>query len=468
LLLFWRIASVGLLFALLGAGCGDAAGEVQGPGLGGTGGQAGSGGGAGPGTASFSVTLIDETELLSDRLVMYADADGKHVATTLSSQGGVARFTNVPAGGFVTAQLANTTELLSLQTVAGVQDGDAITLVAADAFGVPSTWSLGRAAITVSSLPESAKQYLLYHPGHLTGVLTEVPFTSEVSFSTHTIGPSGTYNALAVAELEDRSVAFGFVTDVALEGLIPNASVAGTIDSWAAPTGTVRAELRNVSKVHLPVVILLGGYRDAQRFLTEAGSESLPSGATLNTELQVSSDFHDRAVATFVLDVFGNPIALANERFVASTAIPDDGDTEVIWTSTDDFLPSLVVASHDFAERSSAYDWTRTPLCDGVPPNVSLLELVGKRESTSYSWKMLGPYHDELRMPELDPAYAEVLFPSDLEEDQWTLEARAYPEGSFDSVRLANPALLPPLTWLGHQTGAEAVCVSRARTGAPR
>ncbi len=472
LLLLSRIAWMSLFFGAVVSGCGDASVEMhEGPGLGGTGGDDGSGGSGGvvgPANVSFSVTLMNETGLLRDQLVMYADADGKHFSTTLTSKGGVARFTNVPAGGFITAQLINRSDLLSLQTVAGMQNGDSITLVAEEAFGVPATWPLGRAAITVSSLPETATQYLVYHPSRLSRLRTEVPFTSEASFSTQLIGPSGTYNALAVAALADRGIAFGFATDLALQGQIPEVSVTGNIESWEPPSGTVRAELRNLSKVELPAVILVGGYRDTQQFLTEAQSQNLPPGVTMNTELAVNSNFHDRAVATFVLDVFGDPVALANERFVAGTAIPDDGGTEVIWTSTDDFLPSLPAAGYDFSERSSAYYWTRTPLCDGVPPNVSVLELIGKKESKSYTWQMLGPYRDELRMPELDPDYAELLFPSDLEMEHWTLEARAYPEGSIDSVRRSSPALLPPLTWLGRQAGAGAICVSRARTGGPR
>jgi hypothetical protein len=371
----------------------------------------------------------------------------------------------VPPGGFITAPVIQNQAVVSLQTVGGIGNGDTIELRATAAEEVP----IGSFSIATSKLSPETTGYNVFVPSEQFSNLDSLNRRFDGILTASTIGPSGFFNAMGIANIDDGRVEIGWTTDVPLVGAPPAQTANGSISNWSTPTGVIAASIMNVSGSPFSVSIRVRGYRDARpyqtRNFTRTENNPLSDGETHTAPLVQSTSFNDRALA-----IFTNPkldgASFKTQRIVASDVSSEPGNTSLT-TTTDDFLPEPSGATRDIDARSSAYGWTPTPTCDGIAINASLLSFSGVLEQNSYSWTMLAPYSDTVTMPQLDPNLADALFPDGIVEETWALEARGYVDSDYETVRQTKPALLTPEQLLGRQEGSREVCVATASAGVP-
>jgi hypothetical protein len=451
-----------LTLLIVATGCSDSSKS------GGAGGEAGAGGGGGgtggdggTGGQGFSVTVIGAGGPVVNAPAMYATSDGTHLLTLMTDENGEATFTNVPPGGFITAPVVRDQDqaVVSLQTVGGIGNGDTIELRATTAEEVP----IGTFSVAASNLSPGALNYNVFVPSEQfsspDGSDRDFPPGPRGTLTASTIGPSGFFNAVGIANIDIGTVEIGWATDVPLVGAPPAQTADGSISNWSTPTGFIRAGIMNVSDSAFSVSIRVRGYRDTRPYQTKDFNSVVPNGQTFTAPLALSTSFNDRVIAIFTSPP-SSGVSFKTQRVVAGEV--SAGNTDLT-TSTADFLPEPSGATRDIDARSSAYGWSPIPTCDGAAINASLLSFSGVlEENSSYSWTMLAPYSDTVTMPELDPDLADALFPVGIIEETWTLEARGYVDSDYETVRRTKPALLTPEQLLGRQEGSQEVCVATA------
>lgn len=447
-----------LALAVANAGCGDAGSN----GTGGNGaiGGAGTGGSAGVGGAGvteFSASVIGAGGPAPERPVMYASSDGAHLLTLVTDQNGRVTFTDLPTGGFMTAPVVENAAVVRLQTVAGIGNGDMIELRATAADEV----AVGGFSISTSNLTVGTSSYNVFVPTEQFSNLSGSNDRFEGPLTAASIAASGLFNAIGVANVQGRQE-IGFAADLPVEGDPPTQSATAAITNWDLPTGFINARITNASNGPLNVLIRTAGYRDARPYQTRNFTTEVSEEFT--ARLPESSDFNDRAVATFELRDSADPVLLRTQNVVAADVGPGDTDLD---TSSAAFLPHPTNAMHSIDARTSSYGWSTPPDCDGVALDASLVSFSGVLDQRSYAWTMLAPYSDTVAMPALDPELAPDLFPDGIVEETWTLEARAYVGVDYEAVRRTPPALLPPEQWLAGRQGEGKICVAAASLGLP-
>jgi len=449
-----------LTFLIVATGCNDGSSSGGAGGEAGVGGDGGTSANGGTGGQGFSVTVIGTGGPVVDAPAMYATSDGTHRLTLMTDENGEATFTNVPPGGFITAPVIQNQEVVSLQTVGGIGDGDTIELRATTAEEVP----IGSFSIATSNSSPGTLNYNVFVPSEQFSSPDSSNRVFDGTLTASTIGPSGFFNAVGIANINTGRVEIGWATDLPLVGAPPMQTANGSITNWSAPTGVIEAGIMNVSGSAFSVSIRVRGYHDTRPYQTKNFNNDVPNGQTFKAPLAQSTSFNDRAIAIFEASEAANGVSFKTQRIVASEV--SSGNT-ILTTSTADFLPEPSGATRDIDARLSEYGWTPTPTCDGVPINASLLSFSGELVEKSYSWTMLAPYSDIVTMPELDPNLADALFPDGIIEETWTLEARGYVDSDYETVRQTKPALLTPEQLLGRQEGSQEVCVATASAGVP-
>jgi hypothetical protein len=326
---------------------------------------------------------------------------------------------------------------------------------------------IGSFSIATSNLSSETLGYNVFVPSEQFSSLDPSGREFPGTLTASTIGPSGFFNAVGIANIDGGKQEIGWTTDVLLVGAPPGQTANGSISNWSTPTGVIAAGIMNVSGSEFSVEIVVRGYRDTRPYQTRTFNDNdLPDGETFTAPLVQSTSFNDRAVAIFKTSEASDGVSFGTQRIVASDVSSEPGNTSLT-TSTADFLPEPSGATRDIDARSSAYGWTPTPTCDGIAINASLLSFGGVLEQNSYSWTMLTPYSDIVTMPELDPDLADTLFPDGIVEETWALEARGYVDSDYETVRQTKPALLTPEQLLGRQEGSREVCVATASAGVP-
>jgi hypothetical protein len=396
---------------------------------------------------------------------MYATSDGTHLLTLMTDENGEATFSNVPPGGFITAPVIQNQAVVSLQTVGGIENGDMIELRATAAEEVP----IGSFSIATSNLSSEIENYNVFVPSEQFSS-GEPPLNRDFpgTLTASTIGPSGFFNAVGIANIKTGTQEIGWATDLPLGGDPPTQTANGSISNWSAPTGVIAAGITNVpdSGSAFSVLIEVRGYRDTRPYQTKNFNNTVGVGQTFTAPLAQSTGFNDRAVAIFKTSEASDGVSFGTQRIVASDVSSEPGNTSLT-TTTADFLPEPSGATRDIDARSSAYGWTPTPTCAGIAINASVLSFGGVLGQSSYSWTMLAPYSDTVTMPELDPDLADALFPDGIVEETWALEARGYVDSDYETIRRTKPALLTPEQLLGRQEGSREVCVATASAGVP-
>ena len=439
-------------------GCGDGGSNgTGGNGAIGGSGTGGSGGVGGAGTTEFSASVIGTGGPLPARPVMYATSDGVHLVTLITDDDGRVTFTDLPTGGFITAPVVENATMVRLQTVAGIGYGDTIELRASGA----DEATVGGFSISVSNLSAGTSSYNVFVPTDQFSNPSGSNDLFEGLLNAATIAPGGLFNAIGIANVEGRQE-IGFAADVPIEGAPPTQSAAAAITSWGFPTGFINARITNVSGGLLSVLIRTAAYRDARPYQARNFTNEVSEEFT--ARLPQSSDFNDRAVATFELGDSVDTVLLRAQNVVAADVGPEDTNLE---TSSAEFLPQPINATRNIDALTSSYGWSPPPDCDGAALDASLLSFTGVLDQRSYAWTMLAPYSDVVTMPALDPELTNDLFPEGIVEEAWTLEARAYVSAEYEAVRRTAPAFLTPEQWLGRQQGEGKICVAAASLGLP-
>jgi len=391
--------------------------------------------------------------------VMYANVNGEHLGTVMSDDAGKAVFVDYPSGGFVTAAVFPDIEgdAFDLRTVGGVQYGDEIVISI-------SSRRLGDLAIQGFNAPPGTASYSYGVPtfAQTTEVL-DAPL--KIALSDQTLEPDGTLAATAIArDAEGKILGLATLEGIAVEGTPPDAIVTGAFSSWNEDPGFIDVVLRNDSATEISAIVASFAYRQGrkyQRGATEIADVAMAD--TLASPIPVDVGFNDKVIGSLSMVAGDKPVAVSSYAASRSDSL-GDGEMSSLRASSDDILPLLLNTTRDITTRKASYGWDETPICAAGTPNISYMYFLGSSDDLKgfYSWSIVTPFADTVSMPQLDPNFAEALFPQGLIERQWELQALTYPEADMRSIRGAFRGYLEPHDWLAQRESDGEVCATRA------
>ncbi|MBL4632579.1 MAG: hypothetical protein JKY56_01830 [Kofleriaceae bacterium] len=391
--------------------------------------------------------------------IMYADADGNHVATLMTNADGIATISDMPAGGYVTAVVpldlgGNATARggpspgdIDLATVAGVQLGDQLR------FGTQAA-TMGTLSFTIDDQDgDSASYFLRDGCQNRAFASTSMPVSSATPIYAACQNADGTIDAIVVARTNDVN-GYSVATGIPVSGSAPNLSAAATFDNWVTNMGTVEWRYTNTGD-RASTFLQVRSVRNGSQYGSVSESKLLGSDESVTASRNLI-DFFDGVVLWVQTGSYPNITA----RYDWSS-IPAPGVSTTVALTNNDLMPVWTEGAVNFDSRTASTGLAMPPSCNGGAAVAVEVNLIGAAGTNRHTWKMLAPYGASLAYPELDGALSEMLWPSGLTESSVGMVVLTDTVHQYDEYRSRDLTQLDPGKSAREAAAAATVCMVR-------